>query len=301
LKQRKIAFEQWKQGVDSENQQTAVVVASTKTKAETATVVEVPAAAASNEQEDFETHPILGKCIADLGYKRVHLISIEKLIHIPVWEKQRIYRHERAIQMAKDKRKTVHLGLPGVMGIHENIDTGDLRILDGQHRIGMLAILSEQNKNNAADQFKDKPVVVEVYPLADANHVKELFTEINRAEPVKLVDMPGVMKDESRQILNDAAASMKELYPEMFKPSERCRPPHLNIDNLREALFVASVLDRHSIKSAAALVDWMKAENNRLKEEYQKEAVRSKVSEKVMEKADANQFYLGLESTWYAK
>jgi hypothetical protein len=339
LKQRQMAFEKWKQGVESEK----------RTKTNEVVVVEIPTTPASTmpvssieqkqqredeeegaieeqqqqqQQEDFtalSTHPILGQCIADLGYKRLHLISIEKLIHIPVWEKQRIYRHDRAVQMAKDKRKTLHLGLPGVMGIHENTVTGELRILDGQHRIGMLAILlmlegskkqqqhGEEDKSNTASDgstispLQDKPIVVEVYPSAEPQSAKELFTEINRAEPVKLVDMPGVLKDSSRHILNEAAGQLRDLYPEMFKPSQRCRPPHLNIDNLREALFVASVLDRHQIKNATALLDWMRAENEKLRQEYQKENVRSRVPEKVMEKADANQFYLGLESTWYTK
>jgi hypothetical protein len=296
LQQRQMAFAKWKEGVESEQNQSVV------------TANEVDATAVANEP-DFasEPHPILGRCIADLGYKRLHLISIEKLIHIPVWEKQRIYRHDRAIQMAKDKRKTFRLGLPGVMGIHENTISGELRILDGQHRIGMLAILLDKqqlhvNEDNAlANTLQNKPIVVEVYPSAEPNAAKELFTEINRAEPVKLVDMPGVLNDSSRQILNDAAASLRDQYPAMFKSSQRCRPPHLNIDNLREALFVAAVLDRHAIPNATALLDWMKSANDRLKVEYQQEAVRNKVPEKVMEKADANQFYLGLDATWYTK
>jgi hypothetical protein len=302
LQQRQMAFAKWKQGVESEQNQSVVKVNEVEILPAVAATV-----AAANNEPDFATtpHPILGRCIADLGYKRLHLISIEKLIHIPVWEKQRIYRHDRAIQMAKDKKKTLHLGLPGVMGIHENTVSGELRILDGQHRIGMLAILLDKQHliedGHANNALQNKPIVVEVYPSSEPNAAKELFTEINRAEPVKLVDMPGVLKDSSRQILNDAAAQLRDHYPEMFKPSQRCRPPHLNIDNLREALFVAAVLDRHHIKNATALLDWMKSENDRLQVEYQQEAVRSKVPEKVMEKADANQFYLGLDATWYTK
>lgn len=281
VQQRKLAFEQWKANLEAEQ----------KVPEETAVTTE-------EVKDEFETHPILGRCIADLGYKRLHLTPIQSLINIPVWEKQRTYRHERSIQMAKDKKKTPHLGLPGVMGIHENAHTGDLRILDGQHRIGMLAILDQQD--DTPENLK-KPVLVEVYPSADEKFPKDLFTEINRAEPVKLVDMPGMVKDSSRQILNDAAATLKDSYPDMFKASQRCRPPHLNIDNLRDALFAASVLDRHSIKNTGELVDWMRAENKRLKDEFQKEETRSKVPKKAMEKADAHQFYLGLESTWYYK
>lgn len=45
---------------------------------------------------DDTHHPILGKCIINLGYKRIYLASAEKLSSIPVWQKQRIYRHNRA-------------------------------------------------------------------------------------------------------------------------------------------------------------------------------------------------------------
>ena len=49
-------------------------------------------------------------------------------------------------------------------------------------------------------------ILVEVFPQPtmkippspiddnDDNHAQEIFTEINKAEPVKLVDMPGTMK-----------------------------------------------------------------------------------------------------------
>jgi len=64
-------------------------------------------------------HPILGAAQVDLGYKRVHLVSAKDLSDIPVWEKQRIYRHARAQSMAKDKQKTLPLGLPGVISLYE--------------------------------------------------------------------------------------------------------------------------------------------------------------------------------------
>jgi len=93
--------------------------------------------------------------------------------------------------MADDKLKTLDLGLPGVLGIHEDQD-GKLSILDGQHRVGMFDTLTKKKANAAGDLLRK--VLVEVYPQLDhhgENHARELFLEINKAEPIKLVDLPG--------------------------------------------------------------------------------------------------------------
>jgi hypothetical protein len=109
----------------------------------------------SSAVEALGDHPILGPTICDLGHKRVYITSIERLSSLPVWEKQRFFRHERAKKMARDKAKTLHIGLPGVIGIYEvrnyqsmlvddlishpvslQRNDGSLAIIDGQHRVG---------------------------------------------------------------------------------------------------------------------------------------------------------------------
>ena len=64
-------------------------------------------------------HPILGKAHIDLSYKKIFIVPANKLAAIPIWDKQRAYRHDRAKNMAADKMKTIHLGLPGVITLHE--------------------------------------------------------------------------------------------------------------------------------------------------------------------------------------
>ena len=64
-------------------------------------------------------HPTLGRVVADLGYKKVYQVSAHTLASIPVWKKQRLYRHDRAKVIAADKMKTLHLGLPGIVVLHE--------------------------------------------------------------------------------------------------------------------------------------------------------------------------------------
>ena len=104
IQKQQIAFESWKSELEREKR---LDDDSSSEKMEKLTT------------DEMGEHPILGKMIADLGYKRVHLASSKNLATIPIWKKQRIYRHGRSRNMAKDKLKTLHLGLPGVIGIFE--------------------------------------------------------------------------------------------------------------------------------------------------------------------------------------
>lgn len=64
-------------------------------------------------------HAVLGPVVVDLGYKKIYRVSAPTLTAIPVWQKQRLYRHDRAKVILKDKLKTTHLGLPGIIVLHE--------------------------------------------------------------------------------------------------------------------------------------------------------------------------------------
>jgi hypothetical protein len=283
IEERKVKLEKWKQELERE-------------KIQENNMISTPDVSRHDEKEE-EHHPILGPTLYDLGYKRIHIVSAKTLSAIPIWEKQRSYRHERAKVMANDKMKSLDIGLPGVISIHENSE-GELGILDGQHRVGMMTILSNKTDNDSSSVF-DK-VLVEVFPQhtpSNTNHAQDIFLEINKAEPVKLVDMPGIAKMSDRKIINQAADTLCESYPEMFKPSQRCRPPHLNVDNLRDAIFAAGVLNRHSFKSHKALVDWMMKQNKIMRDKI-RDAPPPNVSPTAMNKAKQYDFYLGLDLSW---
>ena len=102
IQKRRLGFEQWKQELEKEQSHET-------------------ASSSTTEKEEIgeDHHPLLGAPLVDLGYKRIHVASAKTLASIPVWKKQRIYRHDRAKEMAKDKIKTLHLGMPGVIGLHE--------------------------------------------------------------------------------------------------------------------------------------------------------------------------------------
>lgn len=328
IQQHRIAFEKWKIELDMEqqkkseevqihNQDEMMLPSTVKNLNNVEDVM-------SSVQENLTTesvHPILGPIVLDLGYKRIHIVSAKSLASIPVWNKQRIYRHDRVKAMANDKLKTLSIGMPGIIGLHED-KNGKLSILDGQHRVGMMNVLQEKlSKENtkkdvtadAESAFDFDRILVEVYPqspdhlnVTEDNHATEIFLEVNKAEPVKLIDMPGVVKKSEYKIINEAANTLYESYRDMFSSSAKCRPPHLNIDNLRDAIFASNVISRHTIKSSKQLEKWMLQKNHDLQTKYGSNEggdmdsilKKNNITKTAYEKAAKYHFYLGLESSW---
>ena len=160
------------------------------------------------------------------------------------------------------------------------------------------------HNNNDNLNFLDQ-ILVEVFPQtpsSSATHAQDIFIEINKAEPVKLVDMPGVAtRSTDRQVIHDVAIHLEEKYPEMFKPSQRYRAPHLNVDNLREdAIFASGLLKKHKIKSKTALVKWILARNEVLAVKHDNDNDDKKeggTPNAGVVKARKYDFYLGLDSS----
>jgi hypothetical protein len=174
--------------------------------------------------------------------------------------------------------------------------------VDGQHRVGMMTLLLDQADSTAnVDDLHN--ILVEVYPQQahhDANHAEQIFVEVNKAEPVKLIDMPGVAKMSERNIISTAAERILRKFPTMFSDSQRCRAPNLNIDNLRDEIFAAKILSRHaSIKSGPALEKWMLQQNDKLAAKVAANELQGSFSESQLQKAKEHGFYLGLDKTWY--
>ena len=246
------------------------------------------------KEKNTGRHPVLGQLVCDLGYKRLYLTSARALSAIPVWEKQRVYRHDRAKIMAADKVKKKDGNLPGVIALHED-ENGQLCILDGQHRVGMMTLLLQDQSFKAFDLNQ---ILVEVFPSKTSP--KDLFIEINKAEPIKLVDIPGLAKPTHSKIINDVATKLQEIYPKMFRPSQRCRAPHVNVDNLRDAVFTADVIEKHGLTSGNDLLGWILKKNEDLGKVYCRKREEGDES-KAIEKAIKFDFYLGLDSSWLYK
>ena len=312
---RELKFAKWKEDVSREK----------KEKGSTDQETSDPA---------LDDHPILGRQIAHLQTKRLYLTRASTLASLPVYEKQRAYRHERAKVMAKDKKSSLWMGVPGVISLAEEED-GRLSILDGQHRVGMMAILAEEQRrleNRKSEETNDNAqddellrldldnIVVEVFTSrqsGDADSVLGerknddrddkaiIFTEINKAQPIKLLDLPGVTDKKTRDVIDYASDHFADAFPAMFSASQRCRAPNLNHDNLREALFASEVLKREKIGSGGELVKWMNGKNDELRERYGKgvelQDGERRISQGALKKARKHDLYLGLDSTWLYK
>ena len=134
-------------------------------------------------------HPIFGEFLHDLKYKRMYLTNVQALMQAPIWEKQRILRPERAARIANaksSKTKTIP-GLPGTITMFHDITTDRCGIVDGQHRAAALMIMAQEGHWDPLE----RNIALDVFPVTSEQDISHLFHEINSAEPVRLVDMPG--------------------------------------------------------------------------------------------------------------
>jgi len=144
-------------------------------------------------------------------------------------------------------------------------------------------------------------VLVEVYAQKsehDKNHAQDIFEEINKAQPVKLVDMPGVATKKDKKSINGGVERLQERFPKMFSSSQNCRTPNVNIDNLRDSIFAADVIKTHGLNSPKAMEEWLLQQNDLLAEKYQNEKWAKTVKPSALSKATKFKFFLGLESQW---
>lgn len=249
----------------------------------------------------------MGAPVMDLGYKQVVRASVAELVTVPIWERQRILRPDRSRRIAKAKLAAAArgevAGLPGVITLYHNRATGATGILDGQHRLGALMLLCEEG----AWELAERNVLVDVFRVRGPQDVKDLFTEINSAEPVRLVDMPTEGVDEVlKAVLSEAVDALEEAHPAMFKASHRCRPPHVNKDNLRDEIYQAEFMLRREVKTTAQLLAALAEVNARLAgrkaEEWTEENSRLSPHKAsfpdALKKATEHGFFLGLDAAW---
>lgn len=247
-------------------------------------------------------HPIFGKLITDLGFKKVYLTNVKSLVHAPVWEKQRILRPERCARIATSKIQKGNKALPGVISMFQDKVSGKYGIVDGQHRAGALLIMAQQGHWN---EF-ERNILVDVFVTDSEKQISDLFREINSAEPVRLVDMPDEgMELSSKAMLDEATELLMKQFPEMFKASARCKIPHLNVDLFRDEVFQSDVVANQKIKSSEALLKFFLSVNQKLSKRTDKEwlglngGVGNKSLEQALKKARANNFFLGLhDRSW---
>lgn len=110
-------------------------------------------------------------------------------------------------------------------------------------------------------------------------------------------------------VLDETVDGLAASYPDMFKPSSRCKPPHLNADVLRDDLFQSEFLSRHDVRSAEDLRRLLDSVNQALGQQHEQAAQQkqkqqdgaagfSKSAAAASKKAAENGFYLGLDKAW---
>lgn len=238
-------------------------------------------------------HPIFGELVVDVGYKKTYLTNIRRLISAPVWEKQRTLRHQRVSEIVDAKVMAgTYSQLPGVITMFHDTVTKNIGIIDGQHRAGALILLAQKGLWNELS----RNIMIDVFEVSTKEQISSLFYEINSSEPVKLIDMPSknddnlISDDDIKVMINEATTTLQINYPKMFSASQRCRPPHYNIDNLRDEIFQSNFISRLNIKSSKTLYEQIVLRNNLIAKKYQNKKI-----DPILKKAVQNSFYLGLE------
>ena len=254
-------------------------------------------------------HPAFGSLICDLGYKRLYLASARSLTSsVPIWAAQRPCSESRIDEIVRAHRSKPELigsilcfefvGIP----VHAppSVACPQPRgIFDGQHRVLAAARLlaSDHFEIEGDSPSKDSAMVddfsllVEVYPVCSAMQVKQLYLAVNKAESVQEIDLPDAIAPARKKFIDQTVETLARRRPQMFKPSSRCRPPHIHKDTLRNKLFIHAATER--IESAAELTEMILELNSRL-------GLLSKKHwpprvHKAIDKAKANHCFLGLD------
>jgi len=256
-----------------------------------------------NAVKEEAQDPVLGRMVADLGYKKIYLSSLESLANLPMWEKQRAYREERAKAIARDKKDSAFSsGFPGVLTACRFKGTNALGLLDGQHRLGAQRFMAQKGLSESGTES----ILVEVFDCETSQMADRLFVEINKAEPVKAIDMPGEVSPVIKQTIDQAVEELKYCHKDMFKVSAKCLAPHLHQDTMREALFEADICGRFELNDSKALLKWLMDVNEKLSklsdDEWRARRGKGKkvgkAFEKALAKARDNHFFLGMDKIW---
>ena len=143
----------------------------------------------------------------------------------------------------------------------------------------------------ALSLYDDFELLVEVYCVKSTSEIRALYLEVNKAESVKEIDLPDAIAPAKKGVIDEAVDELMRRNAEMFRPSERCRPPHMQRDTLRNRLFQHPATE--SVETAADLLKMLQQINGHL-------AARPRSDwpprlHKPLEKAQHHSFWLGLD------
>lgn len=65
--------------------------------------------------------------------------------------------------------------------------------------------------------------------MQSQREIVNLYVEINKSEPIQEIDLPENIATDRKRIIDDATMSLHATFLDMFKPTARCRPPHVHL------------------------------------------------------------------------
>lgn len=252
-------------------------------------------------ERKVQVHPVFGQLLSTQQARYVYMGTLAQLKNVPVWHRNRTFRKERAEEIAAEQLKDTDgvSSVPGTICVYmDQADNTNIGIVDGQHRVGALNILASAGVWEV-DRFN---ILIEVYPVDSEEEVATLFSDINKAEPVKLIDLPeGSAGEQEKAVYDGAVLEVSSRFAKMFSSSSRCRVPHLNVDSLRSDMFESQLIHRHELHTSEALLTWLLDKNDAMGRRSAEEwvsAVGKVHAGKALQKAAANQFWLGMDRSW---
>lgn len=114
---------------------------------------------------------------------------------------------------------------------------------------------------------------------------------------------------EVKDIIDTTTGALTEAFSEMFKPSLRCKPPHLHEAVFRDDLFQSEIIIRRNMKTALDLNKLVTATNDKYSKRSDQEwevillqnglfKSKGKLLTEAVKKARSNKFFLGLDPSW---
>ena len=114
---------------------------------------------------------------------------------------------------------------------------------------------------------------------------------------------------EVKEIIDSTTGDLTEVFSEMFKPSLRCKPPHLHEAVFRDDVFQSEIIIRRNMKTALDLHKLVKATNDKYSKRSDQEwedillqnglfKSKGKLLTEAVKKARSNKFFLGLDPSW---
>lgn len=229
------------------------------------------------EIED-DTSIVLSTFVVQIGTTRFYRTCARDLVHIPTWTYQRCIVPDHLNSLTNAFRSTNRC--TGTVKAIQNRN-GDLRIIDGQHRIAAWKLIME------SDPRWNIEVMFEVYNVddTDSKDAFNLFKQVNNVRNINVSDLPS-------EVASKILRKFKTEWPDVLKiVSNGKRVYRPKVDSRKLYLKLKEYLESSDMSEAEV---WQQmTEMNRIRSNWP--CSRFKCTKKTLDKARQLGCYLGLD------